>query len=223
MIINLILTSTVYFGLCNWIQIRYLLENLIKLRKNIIIPFENEKLLAKMRKKTKLPLSIKILDEKNKMIGFMISSPPFKPVMLFSKKLYKSFNDDEMEWVILHESGHYLMLHNLRFIVVQLTLFLTGVYLFYWLKTSFVITVLIFIVLSLIYIQLAKIFEYQADNYAAKNMDNPKGMITGNIKMMKVNKGLFRNKILRYLLTIAIPFEERIEIAKKQQSLHYRK
>lgn len=219
MIINLILASIVYFGLCNWIQIRYLLGNLIKPNNDKIIPFENNELLARMRKKTKLQLSIKILDEKKKMIGFMISSPPFKPVMLFSEKLYQSFNDDEMQWVTLHESAHYLMLHNLRFIIVQLTLFLTGVYLFYWLETSLIITVLIFIVLSFLYIQLAKIFEYQADNYAAKNMDNPKGMITGNIKMMKANTGFFSNKILRYFLYIAVPYEKRIKIAKKQLKL----
>jgi len=219
MFISLIFASLFYFGLCNWIQIRYLLGNLIKPRKNTFIPFENVKLLAKMRKKTKLQLSIKILGEKKKMIGFMISSPPFKPVVIFSEKLYRSFDNDEMQWVILHESAHYLMLHNLRFIIVQLILFLTWVYLFYWLKTSFIITVLIFIVLSLIYIQLAKIFEYQADIYAAKNMDNPKGMITGNIKMMKANKGFFSNKIIRYLLYIAVPYEERIEIAKRQQNL----
>lgn len=152
----------------------------------------------------------------------MISSPPFKPVMLFSEKLYRSFNNDEMQWVILHESAHYLTLHNLRFIIVQLTLFATGVYLFYWLETGLIIIVLMFVILSLIYIKLAKVFEYQANNYAAKNMDNPKGMITGNIKIMKANKGLFRNKILRYLLTIAVPFEERIKIAKKQLKLdHY--
>lgn len=219
MTIKLISASILYFGLCNWIQIRYLLGNLVKPRKNTFIPFENKKLLAKMRKKTKLPLSIKILDEKKKMIGFMISSPPFKPVMLFSEKIYKSFSDDEMQWVILHESAHYLMLHNIRFIIVQLTLFATGVYLFYWLETNLIITVFIFITLSLVYIQLAKIFEYQADNYAAKNMNNPKGMITGNLKMLKTNKGLFKNKILRYLLTIAVPFEERIKIAQKQIKL----
>jgi len=92
MVSNWIIGGITYFFVCNWIQLWYLLGNLIKPKKNKITSFDNKKLLLKMREKTKLPLSIKIMDEEKKMIGFMISSPPFKPIMLFSSRLYK-------EWV----------------------------------------------------------------------------------------------------------------------------
>lgn len=213
---NLILAGILYFGLCNWIQIWYLLGNLIRPKKDKITPFENKKLLLKMREKTKLSLSIKIIDEKDKMIGFMVSSPPFKPLMLFSEKLHKAFTDDEMQWVILHESGHYLMWHNLKFTLVQLMIFIIGYYLVAQIKAGLLWSFPVFVVLSLIYVRVAKIFEYQADCYAAKNMDNPEGMITGNIKMREANRYLTTNKFVKGFLTIAVPYEERIKIARKR-------
>ena len=205
-----------YFALCNWIQIWYLLGNLIKTKKNKNFPFENKKLLLKMREKTKLPLSIKIIDEKNKMIGFMVSSPPFKPLMLFSEKLYKAFTDDEMQWVILHESGHYLMWHNLKFALSQILLFILVVYFSIKININNLLLISLLVVSAIVYIQIAKVFEYQADIYAAENMDDPHGMITGNIKMRDANKGFLSNKIMKYVLTIAVPYEERIKIANRQ-------
>lgn len=216
MLINLIFAGLFYFALCNWIQIWYLLGNLIKPKKNKLTPFENKKLLLKMREKTKLSLSIKIMDEKEKMIGFMVSSPPFKPLMLFSERLYKAFTDDEMQWVILHESGHYLMWHNLKFALSQIFLFILVVYLLIKLNVGFILSLLLLTISAVIYIQIAKLFELQTDTYAAKNMDNPKGMITGNIKMRDANKGFLSNPIMKHLLTIAIPYEERIRIANSQ-------
>jgi len=216
MIIKLVLGGLFYFSLCNWIQIWYLFGNLIKPKKNKITPFENKKLLLKMREKTKLPLSIKIMDEKDKMIGFMVSSPPFKPLMLFSEKLHNSFTDDEMQWVILHESGHYLMWHNLKFALSQILIFLFVVYFSIKFAWNFLLLMLFLTVSAIIYIQNAKLFEYQADTYAAKNMDNPRGMVSGNIKMRDANKGFLSNPIMKHLLTIAVPYEERIRIANSQ-------
>lgn len=216
MVINLVLGSIFYFSLCNWIQIWYLLGNLIKPQKNKITSFENTELILMMRKKTKLPLSIKIIDEKNKMIGFMVSSPPFKPLMLFSEKLYKSFTDDEMQWIILHEGGHYLMWHNLKFALSQILLFIAVIYFGQRTNVGTAVLFLLLIVSAIIYIQIAKIFEYQTDTYAAENMDNPHGMITGNMKMRNANKGFLSNPIMKQLLTIAVPYEERIKIARKQ-------
>lgn len=206
--------ALLYFALCNWLQITYLLANLIK-QHNTPFPYANRNLILKMRKKTHLPLVIHVMNEKHKMIGFMVSSPPFKPLMLFSKKLVEVFSDDEMQWVILHESGHYLMWHNLKFAVSQILIFIFIVYLsvvFHWnlffLTGSLIMSVII-------YIQIAKIFEYQADSYAARMMDNPKGMISGNIKMRDANKGFLSNPIIRHLLAIAVPYEERIKLAEK--------
>jgi len=221
MFINLVLGSIFYFLLCNWIQIWYLLGNLLKQKENKITPFENKKLLLKMREKTKLPLSIKIIDEKTKMIGFMISSPPFKPLMLFSEKLHNAFTEDEMQWVVLHESGHYLMWHNLKFALSQILIFLSIVYLSTKFNFGLLLLLILLTISAIAYIQIAKIFEYQADSYAAQNMDNPRGMISGNIKMRDANKGFLSNPIMKHLLTIAVPYEERIRLANRQ--IYFRK
>lgn len=221
MFIKFIIASVYYFSLCNWIQIWYLLGNLIKSKSNKFIPFENKELLRKMKEKTKLNLYIKIMDEKDKMIGFMVSSPPFKPLMLFSEKLHKAFTDDEMQWVILHESGHYLMWHNLKFALSQILIFIFVVYFFIKFNLSFLLLMLLLTISAVIYIQIAKMFEYQADTYAAKNMDNPRGMISGNIKMRDANKGFLSNAIMKHLLTIAVPYEERIKLANRQ--IYFRK
>lgn len=103
-----ILFTVIYFCLCNWIQIYYLAGNLFR-SKSRLAAVNGKGLLLKLNKKTGLDLTIKVMPEKRKMIGFMISSPPFKPVMIFSEKLYNSLDRKEFEWVALHESGHYLL------------------------------------------------------------------------------------------------------------------
>lgn len=216
MLVNLLLGGIFYFTLCNLVQIWYLLRNLISPKKNKFIPFENKKLLQKMNEKTNLNLSIKIIDEKNKMIGFMVSYPPFKPLMLFSEKLYKAFTEDEMQWVILHEAGHYLMWHNLKFALSQLVLFVLAIYLSLKMNLSLLFLFLLLLIFAIICIQISKIFESQADSYAARNMDNPYGMITGNMKMKNAGKGILSNPILKYLLVSGVSYEERIKIANKQ-------
>lgn len=50
-------------------------------------------------------------------------------------------------------------------------------------------------------------------------MDNPKGMITANIKLKKINKTLDGNKSWLRLLVIAVHYKERIKMAEKQVKL----
>jgi len=73
-----------FLGFCNWLQVRYLFGNLAK--KHKLIDIDGKGLLSSLNKKTGLNLSIKLMNEKDKAIGFMVSSPPFKPIMIFSEK-----------------------------------------------------------------------------------------------------------------------------------------
>jgi len=216
----MIFYTIIYFVVCNWIQIIYLLGNILK-PKQKILTLNNKELISKYKIKTGLTLSIKIINEERLMIGFMISSPPFKPIMIFSSKLYQAFNKDEMDWVILHESGHYLMWHNYKLAFTQLTVFLAGILLYVYIKHMQIFFLFVFgMLLPIFYFQLAKIFEYQADYYAVAHMNNPKGMITGNIKMKEVNsKKLETNPIFKKLFVIAVSYEERIKMAKKEIKL----
>ncbi len=156
------------------------------------------------------------MDENLKAIGFMMTSPPFAPVMIFSKKLISLFNESELEWVILHEAGHYLMSHNLKLIILDLILSITNAILIFKFNLPILTALVYTACLALAQIQIAKIFEYQADRFAASKMTNPQGMITGNKKMRMENKTFSKSKFLRKLLVIAVPYEKRIEMAKKE-------
>ena len=208
--------SIIYFLLCNWIQIYYLLGNLLK-TKTGIISVDGKGLLPLLKRKTGLNLTIKIMPEKKRMIGFMVSTPPFKPVMIFSDKLYRLLTKDEFEWVALHESGHYLMWHNLKFVLVQFMLYLLGILLLSFLNHLFLISNFVFgVILSFFYVQIVRVFEFQADFFAATHMDNPKGMITSNLKMKKINKALMGGKGCLQKFIIAVSPEDRIKMAERQ-------
>lgn len=209
---------TLLFNLiANWIQFYYLGKNLLNpTQRKALHNLEDESLRKRVNDVTGLDLKIRIMDENLKAIGFMMTSPPFAPVMIFSKKLISLFNESELEWVILHEAGHYLMSHNLKLIILDLILSITNAILIFKFNLPILTALVYTACLALAQIQIAKIFEYQADRFAASKMTNPQGMITGNKKMRMENKTFSKSKFLRKLLVIAVPYEKRIEMAKKE-------
>lgn len=209
----------IFLSIANWGTIYYFLYNFLKPGQKLI-DIKDKELINTAKKKTGLNIIIKIM-EIDKMIGFMISSPPFPAVMVFSKKLFDNFNKDEKEWVILHESAHYFMWHSLKFAVTQFTLLFIGLLIIQVFNQSlnYFFPSVVGLILGLIYIRCAVFFEYEADNYAATHMDNPKGMITSNIKMRAVNKGILNNPFFKKLFIIAVPYEERIKMAETQFKL----
>lgn len=211
-----LLFTVIFLGIANWISVYYFLINLFKPRQKLV-SVKDKEMLAKLKRKTGLDSSIRLM-EINKMIGFMISSPPFPPVMVFSNKLFNAFNNNEREWVLLHEAAHYFMWHSLKFALSQLIILIIGLLLIKkFIGNDWILSVsFIGLLLGIIYVQIAKIFEYQADTFAAENMDNPRGMITGNIKMRKANTGILANPIMKKLFIIAVPYEKRIKLAERQ-------
>ncbi len=216
---NNFLFTLIFLGIANWGTVIYFLFHLIK-PKQKLTTINDKRFISNVKNKTGLDVVIKIMDI-DQMIGFMISSPPFPAVMVFSRKLFDSFNRDEKEWVILHESSHYFMWHSLKFALSQFTLLIVGIFIInnFVVNEGIVLTLLIGLLLGLLYVQIAKIFEYEADNFAAKNMDDPKGMVTGNIKMRNDYNGFWQNKIFKNFFSIAVSYEDRIKMAEKQSGL----
>jgi Zn-dependent protease with chaperone function len=138
--VKLLLFTFLYNLIANWIQIYYLGKNLFNpIKKD---PLQDEislELKERMESVTGLDLKIKIIAENKKAIGFMMTSPPFPPVMLFSKRLYDLFNDEEMEWVILHESGHYIFKHNLKLILLDIVFSVINAFIIYKFELPIVI------------------------------------------------------------------------------------
>lgn len=216
------ISVVIYLAICNWIQIYYLLGNLLKSKK-VIKSVDGKGLKNKLKKITGLNVEIKTMSEKEKAIGFMVSSPPFRPIMIFSERMYKLFTKDEFEWVALHESAHYLMWHTIRYALVQFLLLIIGFKIFMELHINTWILIPYMISLSVFYIQIVKRFEYQADMYAIKKMKNPKAMISAITKLRKINGFLNKSNFLYNMLVIQIPYEVRIRMIHSELKLRNQK
>ncbi|MEI6887546.1 MAG: M48 family metalloprotease [bacterium] len=213
LIIKIIIIILVYFGLTNWVQIKFLLGNLFRPKsKGRIVDYK--KMTDLVKQKTGLNITIKELSEQRHMIGFMLTQRPLKPVMVFSQKMLSSFNFDELEWVVLHESAHYMKFHNYKLIATNIFCFLIAYLLIMLLNLPFLVALIVIVIFSIVYIQCAKIFEYEADRYAIGNVNNPEGVITGNLKMKdsKISKNILFSK----LFVIAVPSDKRIQMAKEE-------
>lgn len=139
---------------------------------------------------------------------------PFWPKMILSEGLYKSFNRDELEWVILHEAGHCVLWHNLQAFFIQIGILSIGIYTILLFKLPLLVTWLYAIFLSFVCIQILRWgIEYVADRYSIYRVDNPVGVITAQEKLRKANgeKG-----ILRFLFHCNISPTKRIEMAKQR-------
>ena len=86
-----------------------------KIKTNTII---DKWIINTIKYKTGLVLkNIKIFHDKRP-YAMMGGIYPF-PILIISEKMRKLFNKDEMEWVVLHETGHHLLWHNLKAIIIE--------------------------------------------------------------------------------------------------------
>ena len=139
--------------------------------------------------------------------------------MILSEGLYKNLNKDELEWVILHEAGHCVLLHNLQSLIIELIFLTSGLYLISTQNINLFLIPVLSLVLSIITIQIIRrLTEYTADMYSISRVDNPNGVITAQDKFRKNYKGsIFSNEksIVRFLFHWNIYPSQRIEMAKK--------
>ena len=210
-----VLFILVFLGLCNWFQIWSFSKLIVGPRikkytvndqwiKNVVAKKANLKL-----------LDITIFEDKN-MYGMMAGLPVY-PKMIISEGMYKSFNKDELEWVILHEAAHCIFWHNLTIFLIQILTLIIGIFTIKKTNMSFPLAIIFAIFLSLICIQIFRWgFEYQADKYSIEKVDNPKGVITAQDKLMKANINIpfhSEKSILRFLLYWNIYPSKRIKMA----------
>lgn len=172
-----------------------------------------------VKKKTGLALLNITLFHDKKMYG-MMAGLPFWPKMILSKGLYKSFNKDELEWVILHEAGHCVLWHNLQAFLIQMGILFFGVYIITLFKFSLFLTSLFAVFLSFICVQILRWgIEYFADKFSISRVDSPEGVITAQEKFRKAYKNDFFNSetgIFRFLFHWNIYPSKRIEMANQR-------
>ena len=200
-----------------WLQILQFVSGLGK--KNILTPIPHPEAFQHLIEKTGIPVkNVKIIDSDNPfavMIGF-----PNNPLMVLSKKLYTTFSRDELEYVVLHETAHYKYNHFLKELGVFLFSYVFCALIFSLVKDSFtwVITIpLLTLAITVSNIQIARLFELQADQYAASHMNNPHGMVSATKRFQEFygNNPPETSKI-RFLFYRGTPYSERIRIAEHE-------
>lgn len=220
MIINLIVFIIIFLVTVNWFQI-FSFSQLIVGKKIKTSPLKDPWINKIVKKKTGLSLMDITIFHDKKMYG-MMAGLPFWPKMILSEGLYKSFNKDELEWVILHEAGHCVLWHNLEAFIIELVFIFSGLYLIKVYEFNLLISVLISIFFSLTTIQIIRwLIEYAADKFSINKVDNPEGVITAQNKFRKnYYKNPFNKEgsVLRFLLHWNISYSKRIEMANRRLS-----
>lgn len=157
--------------------------------------------------------------------GLMVGIPT-KPILILSSNLYKTFTEDELEYVLLHEAAHYKYLHSIREVIFSILLLTIGIILILTLSVpaiSFTTTIVSGILLGIINIQFAYISELQADKFAIRNMKNPAAIVTMVEKFKKARHGHeVRNTIPGILFQRNTSYKKRIQIAELEKRRNLR-
>ncbi|MFA6081672.1 MAG: M48 family metalloprotease [Patescibacteria group bacterium] len=178
-------------------------------------------ILNTIKNKTGLVLKDLTIYHDQKPYGMMAGIPPF-PELIISEKLYKIFNKDEMEWVILHEAGHCVLWHNPKAIVIEFLLMFGGIYFIKAIELNIFLAILLSFVLSVMSVQIIRrVIEYEADKFSISRVANPQGVITAQNKFRKYyGNSVFGSEksIIRKLFHWNISPDLRIKMAQQRQS-----
>jgi hypothetical protein len=206
----------VFVYLTNWFQINTFVISLLHPRKSIKT-IKDDWIISTVKQKTGLTLK-RIIVFKNQQLFGMMPGIPLRPELILSSALYKKLDRDEMEWVILHEAGHCVLWHVVKSGVVELTFLVLGLWL---VSQKPIFSFIMGVILSLLCIQVLRLFEYEADKYSIDRVANPQGVITAQEKFRQSRnpdrEWLYSEQsIFRNLLFWNIMPSQRIAIAKER-------
>lgn len=203
-----------------WTQINLLLGSLGQKNSPVTI-VQNDVLRKLIRDKTGIDITSIKISESNRPFGMMIGIPP-KPQLVLFRGLYDTFSPSEMEYVVLHEAGHYVLWHSVIELLVGIVLLITGVLILKMIP-QFPVFLLCAVVLGIVFgvvmIRLGRIHEYQADRYSAQHMTNPQGMIDATNKFRGFyGKSLTenKNKVIQAMFYRGNPYDNRIKMAQAE-------
>ena len=201
-----------------WSQANLFLSSLGQ-KKSPITIIQNDDLRKLIRNKTGIDIeSIKIL-ESDKPFGMMVGIPT-KPQLILSRKLYDTFTPDEMEYVVLHEAGHYKLWHTITELTAGLILLALGILILRKvtaLPLSLPMALLMGVMFGILLIRVGRLNEYQADSYSLKHMTNPQGMITATNKFRAFYEDSYpKSKVIQSLFYRGNPYDNRIKMAQAE-------
>ncbi|MFC1710464.1 M48 family metallopeptidase [Patescibacteria group bacterium] len=156
--------------------------------------------------------------------GMMVGIPT-RPQLILSRGLYDAFTPDEMEYVVIHEAGHYALWHGVKEFVAGLILFMVGIYILRKVvdvRKFLVYSILLGLFFGILMVQLGKAHELQADNYTVKRMENPTGMIEATKKFRDYHGKKYSqatNPLIKFMFYRANPYDNRIKMAQEEIDL----
>lgn len=213
MALNYLVFGLILFYIPMRIQINLFLSSLGKKKKPVTL-LRDTWISKTLLNKAQTKINTIRITESDLLFGMMVGIPG-NPQLILSRELYESFSWDELEYVILHEAGHYKLGHSIKELSEGIVFLIIGL-LFLTRFPSLILAAILGLVFGILMIQLAKISELEADNFSLKRIGNPEGMITATEKFYKVWKSQDpKIPLIRYLFYRGNPYENRIRMAKK--------
>ena len=207
----------VFVGVSLWIQL-FLSFSSLKQNNSLIEVIQNQNLQNLILQKTGVNIQSIKLSSSSKLFGMMIGIPGF-PQLILTKSLYENFSSSEIEYVVLHETGHYVLWHSVTELVLGLFFLGLGIIIIKKINgryLSLIMALILGFVLGVIMIKFGRIHEYQADDYALERISDPRGMIQATKKFKNAANNSIgpKNKLLEFWFYRSVPYAERIEKAK---------
>jgi len=211
---SVIIFVFVFIVTCLWQQISLLWGSFGK-KKNPVTPLTNTRLSKLLKKKTGLNLNLFKISESQSPFAMMIGIPGL-PQLIFSRNLYENFDSDELEYVILHEAGHYVLAHTLKESLLGLVLFVFGMCAVYIGQIPLILAMFLGLFLGILIILYGRHNELEADTYSLKRVSNPQGMISATSKFQHHYKTNSLPKLVQFLFYRGNPYSNRIRMAKHE-------
>jgi Zn-dependent protease with chaperone function len=210
----------VFISITLWVTIALWGSSLGKQKKPVTI-LSDKNISILIKQKTGIIIESVTIAESDRPFAMMVGIPS-KPQLVLSRYLYSTFSPVALEYVLLHEAGHYVLWHSVIETLAGITFLILGIMLLKRIHHGcrlYVTAVLLGVFFAVFMIRLGRIHEYNADGYTLKHISNPKGMIeaTENFKTYYgMNFTENHNPILQWLFYRSNPFENRIEMAERE-------
>lgn len=196
-----------------WTQIDMFASGIEK-GKPLVRTIEDKNIQRLVFEKTGVKINNILLSDSSRLFAAMVGVPG-RPQLTMSQSLYSSFSHDQLEYVLLHEIGHYQLQHTIIELIVGSAFLISGIGV---LKKhpKMPLSIVLGILCGIAMIQVGRIYEVQADRFALAKIENPQGMIeaTHAFKAYYDRYGRTPTSLERRLLYRGNPYENRIKMAE---------
>jgi Zn-dependent protease with chaperone function len=203
-----------------WVTIRLWGSSLGKQKQPITV-FNDKNISMFIKQKTGINIESMTIAESDRPFAMMVGIPS-RPQLILSRYLFSTFSPEALEYVLLHETGHYVLWHTVIEMFAGITFLILGIMILRRIHQNFRVyfaAVLLGVLFGICMIRLGRIHEYNADGYTLKHISNPNGMIeaTKNFRgYYGMNFTENKNSLVQWLFYRSNPYDNRIKMAEKE-------